>query len=418
MGLKISRGSSVDLSIVNEDLEIEDEARIRCTGEGASLIVNGDITCVGRVDFTGNVQCNDFEGKDDSISIDGSLRCRDLRIERNADLFVTKDVLAFDVEVDKELRVGGKIEARDIEVGGKFETKDVKSDSVSVGGVFDAHGDVVVQEIEVGGKLEIEGKITSRELSVGGKASLHGGGIVSEDIEIGGFLTVDASLEYGSIEVGGTAKLKGSAKGKEIEIGGTFEVEGDLDFTNMEVGGYARIKGNASGESIDLGGRLSIDNALRLRGGLDIGGTIEVGGDAEASDVNIGGDFRASSLRARNLEIGGGARTDKGIFAEEEVRLGHRSRVEGWVRASREIEVESRSEVESVSAPRIIIDDHSRVRNVYCENAEIGDRVEISGELLYTGSVRTGGNVRFAKPPEKVTQIPTEKNWLQSMPSS
>jgi cytoskeletal protein CcmA (bactofilin family) len=416
MDLKISRGSNVDLSAVNEDLEIEDDAIIRCTGDGANLVVNGDIECRGRVGFTGNVQCEDFEGRDDSISIEGSLRCRELRIEHNADLSVAKDIQAYEVEVDNSLRVGGKIEAREIEVGGRFETKDVKADSVSVGGVFDAHGDVDVEEIEVGGKLEIEGKVTSRELSVGGKATLGGGGIVSQEIEVGGVLTVDAPIEYGSIDVGGTAKLKGNAKGREIDVGGTFEVEGDLDFTDMDVGGIARIKGNATGVSIDLGGRLSIENALRLRGELDIGGTIEVGGDAEAGDVEIGGDFRAASLKARNLEIGGGAHADKGIFAKEDVRLGHRSRVEGWVRAGKQIEIDSRSEVDSVSAPRVIIDDRSRARNIYCDSAEIGDRVEVSGEVLYTRSIETGDDVRFAKQPEKVSQIPPEKSWIE--PSS
>jgi cytoskeletal protein CcmA (bactofilin family) len=418
MGLKISRGSNTDLSAINEDLFVEDDVTIRCTGEGANLIVEGDIECDGRVNFSGNVQCNDFEGRDDSISIDGSLRCQDLTIEHNADLSVSKDIYANDVEVDNTLRVGGKIEAREIEVGGKFETRDVKADSVSVGGVFDAHGNVNVEEIEVGGKLDIEGKIDSRELTVGGKATLRGGGRVTEEIEIGGVLTVDAPIEYGSIEVGGMAKLKGNAKGKEIEVGGTFEVEGDLDFTDMDVGGYARIKGNASGESIDLGGRLSIENALRLRGELDIGGAIEVGGEAEASDVEIGGDFRADSLRVRNLEIGGGARTNKGIFATEEVRLGHKGRVEGWVRAQRSVEIDSRSEVESVSAPKVVIDDRSRARNVYCENAEFGDRVEISGEVLYTGSIETGDDVRFAKQPQKVAQIPPEKSWIQTSHSA
>ncbi len=418
MGLKITRGSSVDLSIINEDLEIEDDATIRCTGEGANLIVDGDIECRGRVSFTGNVQCDDFEGRDDSISIDGSLHCEELTIEHNAGLSVGKDIHAHGVEVDNSLRVGGRIQAREIEVGGKFETKDVKADSVSVGGVFDAHGDVDVEEIEVGGKLEIEGKIASRELSVGGKATLHGGGIVSHEIEVGGILTVDAPIEYGSIDVGGTAKLKGNAIGKEIDVGGTFEVEGDLDFTDMDVGGFARIKGNASGVSIDLGGKLSIANALRLRGELDIGGTIEVGGDAEAGDVDIGGDFRAASLKARNLEIGGGARADNGIFAKEDVRLGHRSRVEGWVRAGRQVQIDSRGEVESVSAPRVIIDDRSRARNIYCESAEIGDRVEVSGEVLYTGSIETGDDVRFAKQPEKVSQIPAEKSWVQSSSNS
>src|SRR5487761_550051 len=352
-----------------------------------------------------------FRSDEGSITISGSIQCEDLEITRNAELEVSKDVHAEEVEVDRILRVGGTIEAHDIEVGGKFETTNVRAVSVIVGGVFNAKGDVTVREIEVGGKLEIGGKINSENFSVGGKATLTGGGVVSDEIEVGGYLNVDGPLEYGRIDVGGTAKLNGMAKGRDIDVGGTFEVDGNLDFTDMDVGGYVNIKGDATGKSIDLGGRLSIGNNLRLSGPLDIGGAIEISGDAEAEDVEIGGEFKAASLKVRNIELAGGAKTEKGIFATEEVRVAHRSRVQGWIRAMREIEIDSRSEVESVSGRRVAIDDHSRAGIVCAEEVELGDRVEIPGELLYTQSLTMGENVRFAKQPEKVALIPSEKSW-------
>ena len=410
--MKIRRGDTVNLSNVDEDLEIEDGVRITCSGDASTLVVRGDVLCDGGVDFVGDVKCDDFEGMDGSITISGSLQCDDLEIKRDAEIEVSKDVHAQDAEVDKILRVGGRIEAHEIEVGGKFETTDVKAVSVSVGGVFEARGEVDVEEIEVGGKLEIGGKIKSRNLSVGGKARLGAGGSVADEIEVGGFLDVDGPLEYGTIDVGGTAKLNGMATGRDIDVGGTFEVWGNLNFKDMDVGGYAHIKGDAIGKSIDLGGRLSVGNALRLSGPLEIGGQLDIGGEAEAEDVEIGGEFNASSLKVRNIELSGAAKTDNGIFATEDIHVGHRSTVRGWIKASREIEIESRSEVESASARKIVMDDRSRAKNVYGEDVELGDRVEITGELLYTRSIRTGDEVRFAKQPEKVSSIPTEKSWV------
>ena len=411
--MKISSRSSVELSNAEEDLILGADVRITCIGAASALIVKGEIVCEGEAVFLGNVECEDFEASDGTINIEGSLKCKDLNVKRNAELRASTDIQADDVEVDRALYVGGTIFANEIEVGGKFETTSVHADSVSVGGVFAAKGDVEVKEIEVGGKLEIIGKISSHELSVGGKAALHGGGAVSGEIEVGGVLTVEAPLEFGNLEVGGTAGLRGSAKGKDIDIGGTIDVDGDLSFEDMDVVGLANIKGSATGTSIDIGGRLVIRNSLRLSGDLDIGGSIEIGGKAEVGNADIGGEFRADCLVVRDLDLGGGAKTDKGIFASGDVRVGHRSKVKGWIRAQKEIELDSRSEVESVAAPKVSIDDHCRVVNAYAEEIEIGDRVEISEEVLYIRSINLGDNVRFAFQPQKVSSIPLEKSWTQ-----
>jgi cytoskeletal protein CcmA (bactofilin family) len=416
--MKVPRGSSASLASIDEDLELQDDATITCTGEGSTLTVNGDIECSGDARFVGSVKCNNFKASQGSIMISGSLQCGDLEIEHDSDLEVSGDIRASDVEVDRTLKVGGTIEARDIEVGGRFDTTTVKATSVSVGGVFDARGDVLVEEIEVGGKLEIGGKIESRKLSVGGKATLVGGGKVADEIEVGGFLEVDGPLEYGTIDVGGTAKLRANARGQDIDVGGTLEVDGDLEFNELDVGGHVEVKGSAIGRSIDLGGLLSIGNRLELSGPLEIGGAIDIGGDAKAEDVEIGGEFKASSLKVRRIELSGGARTERGIFASEDVRVEHRSRVQGWIRAMREIVVESKSEVESISAERIFLEDRSRARNVYGEEIELGDRVEIAGELLYTHSITMGEGVRFSRQPEKVEVIPVEKAWTTMPPSS
>jgi len=184
-----------------------------------------------------------------------------------------------------------------------------------------------------------------------------------------------------------------------------------LAFKDLDVGGFAKIVGDAVGKSIDLGGRLSVGNALKLTGPMDIGGELDVGGEAQAEDVDIGGELKAASFKVRRISLAGSARTDKGLFASEDIRVGHRSRVHGWMRALQEIEIESKSEVGSLSARRIRLEDRSRASNIYSEDVELGDRVEITGECLYTGTLSTGDDVRFGTQPQKVTSIPQEKSW-------
>jgi len=253
---------------------------------------------------------------------------------------------------------------------------------------------------------------------VGGKATFGGPAIVRGEIEIGGVLYADSSLEYGELRVGGVATLRGNCSGKDIEVGGKLSVDGGLNFAEMEVGGYASITGDALGESIELGGRLSIDRSLKLSQDLEIGGSIDVKGPAEARDVEIGGALSASEFRVRRAELSGGARTENGIFASDEIEVSQRSIVHGWLKAKNRVEIESRAEVESIYADKVMIEDRARVRNVYGNFLEIGDDVEISGEILYTKEIRLGDDVRLRAQPIKVDAIPPDKSWSESSSSS
>lgn len=412
-------GNTVKLSQVDEDLRVGDRTTIECVGEGNSLKVEGEIRCEGRVRFTGSVSCTSFRGDDCKIST-GSLSTDSLAI-RDGSLDVLGDLTSKSIDVDKQLSVTGKTEADEIEVGGTLELSSAKARIIEVGGKFRSSSDVEAEEIDVGGTVEIKGKIKGRSLDVGGKALLAGGEI-SGRIDVGGVFESTGELNFGDIDVGGIIILGGQSIGGTIEVGGKLHARGDLGFKRLEVGGIANVEGKAEGERIELGGRLRIGSDLKLNDSLEVGGSAEVGGNASAKSVDIGGTFRSKTLRIETAEFRGHVRTDGGIFASRSVDVERRSRVEGWIRSLESISIETHADVDYVSAPKIDLGDHTRVRGAYAESLELGDQAEVLEEALYTHSIASGRAGRGfgwqGVEPKKVDSIPQEKRWDKAFPDS
>ncbi len=408
--MKVTRGRTARLSVLAEDLRVEDNSKIECTGEGESLKVEGEISCEGTVEFIGNVSCLSFRGDDCRIR-SRSLSCQSLSI-RDGSMEIIGDLVARSVDVDKRLIVTGRTEAEDIEVGGILDLAAVKGKSIEVGGTFRSNSDVEVDDIDVGGTVEIEGKIKAKSVDVGGKLKLNGGDVTGR-IDVGGILESRQPLNFGDIDVGGIVTLSGSSKGGDVDVGGKLRVRGDLEFRRLDIGGVADVEGKAVGEGIDLGGRLSIASDLKLTDTLDVGGAAEIGGDTEARSVNIGGSLRSKSLKVERAELSGHVSTQAGIFATGPIRVERKSRVEGWIRSLDSVIVESRGVVESVSAPRIIMGERSKALNLYADLLEIEERVEILGEALYTQSIsiHTSGFESTSQKPRKVETFTGEKRW-------
>jgi cytoskeletal protein CcmA (bactofilin family) len=408
--LRVPRGSTLEIAILEEDLRAEENSRVVCTGEGKSLKVQGDIRCEGSVEFVGNVTCRDFRGDYGKVK-SGSLFCQSLSI-RDGSMEVIGDLTTGSVDVDKRLSVSGRTEAEYIEVGGVLNLGSVKARSIEVGGTFRSTSDVEVEEIDVGGTVVIEGKTKAKSVDVGGKVSLNGGEITGQ-IEVGGIFESSEPLNFGDIDVGGVVTLSGPSRGGDVEVGGKLRAKGDLEFRNLEIGGVADVEGKAIGERIELGGRLRIASLLKLTDSLEVGGSAEIGGDAEARSVEVSGSLRSRSLRVEEGELRGHVATEQGIFAKGPIVVERKSHVEGWIRSLDSVLVESKGEVESVAAPKITMGDRSRAINLYAELLEIEENVEIRGEALFTSEVRVSGSIIGGpnSQPRKVDKIPPEKDW-------
>jgi len=107
--------------------------------------------------------------------------------------------------------------------------------------------------------------------------------------------------------------------------------------------------------------------------------------------------------------------TSEGVFARGRVVVNKRTTVRGWIKSLDSIIVESRAVVESLSAPRVVLEHSVRAQNVYAEELEIEDNVAVSGDFAYTMNLRADRSDRvnsWQKQPQKVESIPSDKKWI------
>jgi cytoskeletal protein CcmA (bactofilin family) len=96
----------------------------------------------------------------------------------------------------------------------------------------------------------------------------------------------------------------------------------------IDVGGTIEIEGNADGSEVDTGGFLKVKENLTLSGGLEVGGNCAVGGTLSAERIEIGGWIEAAEIKASEVEVGGSTRTVKGVRARL-ITIGDDGRVKG-----------------------------------------------------------------------------------------
>ena len=102
--------------------------------EDSEITVNGRVIAEGDVKFEGSLKALSLRVRDGDIRVNGNLEV-EYRIEvRNGSLRVSGDVKAEEIVVEKELKVGGKVEAQEVEVGGVLRANTVIAEEVSVGG--------------------------------------------------------------------------------------------------------------------------------------------------------------------------------------------------------------------------------------------------------------------------------------------
>ena len=86
--------------------------------------------------------------------------------------------------------------------------------------------------------------------------------------------------------------------------------------------------------------------------------------------------------------------------------INKRTRVNGWIRSLDTITVESRAIVDSIFAPRVVLEDSVRAQNVYSEELEIEGSVMVTGDFFYSSNLRAGASSRsrssFPRQPQKV----------------
>src|SRR5213594_952515 len=115
--------------------------------------------------------------------------------------------------------------------------------------------------------------------------------------------------------------------------------------------------------------------------------------------------MEADQIVARkSIEVGGDLKTVKGAKGDS-VELGHGSRTMGPI-VARIVSVGHGGKVEDVYADKLELEHGSRARNLYFRQGVIEAGVTVEGEVLYTDTIEVSGDVRFAKPASKVSELP------------
>jgi cytoskeletal protein CcmA (bactofilin family) len=175
---------------------------------------------------------------------------------------------------------------------------------------------------------------------------------------------------------------------EEIDVGGTIEIDGNADGIDVDIGGFFKIEGN-----------------LQLTGELEVGGKCRVGGTIHADRIEIGGAIEASQIQADSIEIGGSMTTEKGVKADT-IEIGDRGRVRGPL-VGDDVRIGEKADVEELYGKNITLQECSRAKSVHGVDLQIESGCRIEGPVLYTGSIESEDDVSFAVEPKKVDSLPT-----------
>src|SRR5213594_1707978 len=296
--VKVPRMTTVKLTIVDGDLEVERDSQVE--PEGASPIqVSGSIRCYGHAAFGGSLQCADFQSDEGRIIVRGDLKSAGDVEVRNGELMVEGSLDARSVDVDKRLSVSKDAKAEDFDVGGMLGVSgSITARSVDVGGSFKVGGTAIVDNIDVGGSVDIQGELKGTKVDVGGAVSLAGGED-SDQVDVGGSFTSSKPLKFNRIDVGGSVILTEGGQGGRVDVGGRFESRGSLTFETIEVGGTVEIGGDGDGVAIDVGGTFQTSGNLTLKEDLRVGGRARIGKALRLNSLDVGGEIEADLVEAQ-----------------------------------------------------------------------------------------------------------------------
>jgi len=179
-----------------------------------------------------------------------------------------------------------------------------------------------------------------------------------------------------------------------------------LKFEDIDVGGTVDIDGDAEGNEIDVGGVLKVSGNLTLSGDLEVGGRCRVGQALVADRIEIGGSLEADLVKADEFEVGGSTMTKRGVRASS-IIVADRGRVRGPLFGD-SIRLGQKADVEAVCGKSIELEEKCRCTLVHGVDVRIQSGCRVLGEVLYSGSIDAEEDVLFAVAPKKVDALPPE----------
>jgi cytoskeletal protein CcmA (bactofilin family) len=193
---------------------------------------------------------------------------------------------------------------------------------------------------------------------------------------------------------------------ESIDVGGSFKSFGDFDFGDIDVGGAVKIEGPARGISIDVGGTLHVEKSLFLKDMLDVGGAVNIDENLQCSRIDVGGTLTVKGrIDGDTIDVGGRILT-KHAKVTNDIRIGKRGEVQGFVEA-KSILIRERARAETLYGDEIRVEERGRVKNLYGRAIYLERESTVEGEILYTESCQVEDRVAMKAQPRRVDALPS-----------
>ena len=145
---------------------------------------------------------------------------------------------------------------------------------------------------------------------------------VSENLYIAfGYVDISGNIEKDLLAAGGNVLVTGNVQGDAMIAGGTIDIWGEIGGDLRVVGGKVLIGNNVGGDIVAAGGM------VQIRPGVKVGGDIIVAGGAVIISGEIGGSVKvaAGSLTINGAQIAG----DVQARVDEEMEIGDMVEIRG-----------------------------------------------------------------------------------------
>ncbi len=428
--LRIPRGQTVALDVVDGDLKVGNNVTIQATN-GKKVTVTKGVYLEGKAYVNCDLECESI-GSEVFLSKLREIRSSSnrarleltgryvVKLEVNGNLIVHNQL-----NVSHSVLVKGLINAANIDVGGKIQADSIKCDQMRVGGRVDIQNTFEALGVDIGGKVLALGTVKIGDLHVGGEAEV-GGGTITGNIRVGGKFISKSPLEFGELLVYGRGMLPAGCKGHKISTFGKLSIDGNITCDFFEVGGFIEINGDCHAKQVEIGGKLQVTGSLFVSDKIEGYGATEIAGNFESTQLRVSGKFTANRIFVKEqADISGKVETKEGLKTKllivrsgsrcigvligERVEVGKSSDLSygGWGInwATKWGVAGAMARADDIYANEVVIGPMCRIGRIFADTVKL-EQGSTAEQVTYTIELKTDFGAVISQQPQKVTSLP------------
>ena len=393
----VKEDEEIELTHVDEDLEVHDGAKVIVSKSVDKLVIGGKLISSGDVIIEGSVKTDEIRHSGGYLEIEGDVEAQEVKVysrgtrngskldvigsltcneaEIEGGLEVDKDLVCDDLEVNGACTVHGTAKVNNYEINGAAKHgMDLSVGDLEVNGSLKAQANVTVKtDFQLGGSAKIEGILEAPEIDIGGSLSCYE--LLSNSVEIGGSAKLEISKIDEKLNVSGSFKCtesmiapKVNCNGacgfgdessiKNLTINGSTKVGDNFKFETIKVNGSFKIDGSAFGDELVVNGSTAADGDIKLEGNLEINGSVNAI-KLQANEIKIDGGLTVEEASAKFIYVGDSSRV-RGILKADTVELDDSARVDHII--ANKVKLGADSKVGKLEAKEIDADPSARYK--------------------------------------------------------